>query len=272
MLVGIITTIFTNLTSKAKLGGMSVQNQSRLPWETVVGMGSYLVGDRYCNLDSRAIKTSTEVICGGCEKISSALFAIYNFVKENISFGIQPDPNSTASNILGLGYGDAVGKTLLFSAMTRTAKIPTRFHGYMAVSSFLHGLEPISLNNKLPKKILVIVPEVFMGDKWMLLGGITLDTLYVERLESIMQTLHYKSYGYGLASDEDYPTFRKIQKQWDGFSNTSCQSKAFVDDLGIHTSASTLIDTYCLKGTSGFIWSKFAAPAMTKTVARIRGR
>lgn len=251
---------------------MSVQNQSRLPWETVVGMGSYLVGDRYCNLDSRAIRTSTEVICGGCENISSALFAIYNFVKENVSFGIQSDPSSTASNILGLGYGDAVGKTLLFSAMTRTAKIPTRFHGYMALSSFLHGLEPVSINNKLPKKILVIVPEVFVIEKWMSLGGITLDNLYVERLESIMQTLHYNCYGYGLASDDDYPTFRKTQKHWDGVSDTVCQSKAFVEDLGIHTSASTLIDAYSLKGTAGFVWSKFTAPSITKAVARIRGR
>lgn len=251
---------------------MSVQKQARLPWDTVVGMGSYLVGDHYCNLDSRAIKTSTEVICGGCDSISSALMAIYNFVKENISFGTQSDPNCTASHILGFGYGDAVGKTLLFSAMTRTAKIPTRFHGYMAMSSFLHGLEPVSMNNRLPKKILVMVPEVFMGEKWISLGGITLDSLYVERLESIMQTLHYNCYGYGLASNEDYPTFRKIQKHWDGISDTSCQSKAFADDLGIHTSAATLIDAYSLKGTSGFIWSKFTAPAITRAVARIRGR
>lgn len=251
---------------------MSSRNQIKLPWETIVGMGSYLVGDRYCNLDSQAIKTSTQVVCSGCGDIASALKAIYAFVKDNIAFGAQTEATQTASQILGQGYGDSVGKTLLFAAMSRTAKIPTRFHGYMALTSFLHGLEPLTLVSRLPKKILVMSPEVFIGDKWISLEGITLDCLYVEKLESIMQTHRFNSYGYGLASNLEYHIFTKTQKVWDGSSDTTCQSKAHAEDLGLHTTASSLIERHGLRGSAAFVWSKFTAPAMTKAISRIRGR
>lgn len=270
--VQIINAIFTNWQSKAKLVCMSSRNQIKLPWETIVGMGSYLVGDRYCNLDSQAIRTTTEVVCSGFDDIASALRAIYFFVKDNIAFGMQAETTQTASQILGQGYGDSVGKTLLFAAMSRTAKIPTRFHGYMAVSSFLHGLEPLSIISRLPKKLLVMSPEVFIGDKWISLEGITLDSLYVEKLESIMQTLKFNCYGFGLASNFEYHMFLKSQRTWDGSSDTTCQSKAHVSDLGLHTTASSLIEKHSLPGTAAFIWSKFTAPAMTKAISRIRGR
>jgi hypothetical protein len=272
LLYAIINAIFTNWKSKAKLGCMLGRNQMKLPWDTIVGMGSYLVGDQFCNLDSQAIKITTEVVCSGCSDIASALKAIYMFVKDNIAFGTQFDSTLTASQILGQGYGDGVGKTILFAAMSRTAKIPTRFHGYMALSSFLHGLEPLSVITKLPKKILAITPEVFIGDRWISLGGVTLDCLYVERLESIMHTLQYYCYGYGLASDLDYPIFLKSQRIWDGVSDTACQTKAFAEDLGLHTKASSLIEQHSLKGANAFMWSKFTAPAITKSIQRIRGR
>jgi hypothetical protein len=250
---------------------MSVTKKVNLPWETVVGMGSYLVGDKYCNLESGSVITTTEVVCNSCGDINFALKSIYLFVKENVSFGIPGDMCINASQVLALGYGDSVTKSILFGTMTRIAKIPTRFHGYLAHTSFLSGLEPLAIFRKMPKKMLAVVPEVFTGTRWVSLGGLTMDSMYVNRLSSIFSP-NQECYGYGLADCRSYSIFRLTQAQWTEDTDTDCQSKAFIDDLGIHTSIQTLIDGNSLSPTTSFIWQKFVAPTITKSVSRIRGR
>lgn len=248
---------------------MIVPNSLNLPWETIVGMGSYLVGDRYCNLDSDPVRTTTKVVCGTISDIKSALLSIYFFVKENISFGYPASMTLNAGQIMGLGYGDAVAKTVLFVTMCRIAKIPTRVHGYYADPNFLRGLEPIGFFGRPPKKILALVPEIFAGNRWVSLGGITLDTKYIERLNTIFQP-NQPCYGYGLADERTFNVFTRTQGQWDMVSDTTCQSKAFIEDLGIHNSAQVLIDKYSAT-SSTYGWSHVTAPCITRSVSRIRG-
>lgn len=249
---------------------MTATESIRLPWETIVGMGSYLVGDKYCNLDSKSVITTTQVVCDSSENIHDALARIYTFVKNHISFGVPSKGDLSASQILSLGYGDATGKAVLLCSMARIAKIPSRLHGYLASSKLYAGLEPVSTARIMPKKILVIEVEVFIGEMWTALGGIPLDSTYLHRLGTILSPAE-SPYGYGVADNRSLKSLQIDLSKWDGKSDTCCQRQAYLEDLGIHTSAQSLIDRNLLKAPKSLVWSATIAPQITRSIARIRG-
>lgn len=249
---------------------MTATESIRLPWETIVGMGSYLVGDKYCNLDSKSVITTTQVVCGSSGNISEALAKIYTFVKNHISFGVPSKGDLNASQILSLGFGDATGKAILLCSMTRIAKIPTRLHGYLANPKLYAGLEPVSAARMMPRKILVIEVEVFIGEMWTALGGVPLDVTYLHRLSTILPPSE-PPFGYGIADNRSLKNLQIELSRWDGKSDTCCQRQAYIEDLGIHTSAQSLIDKNLLKAPKSLVWSSTIAPQITRSIARIRG-
>ncbi|WP_405293989.1 transglutaminase domain-containing protein [Methanobrevibacter sp.] len=103
---------------------------------TVSDLSQYLKATTNCQVGNAQIKSKVNSIISGLSSTSAKAKAIYNFVRDQISYSFYYNTNHGAVGTLNAGSGNCVDQAHLLIAMYRTAGIPARYvHGVCKFSS-----------------------------------------------------------------------------------------------------------------------------------------
>jgi hypothetical protein len=156
-----------------------------------------------------------------------ALTAIYNFVKDDISFGYSSEDTLNASTVLRQGYGQCNTKGTLFMALLRGVGIPCRLQGFTISNNLKRGVMPRWILALAPTQIIHSWVEVYLDGKWLELEGYIIDKAYLSAIQSRFKTHHGRFVGYGIAT----PCLHKPKNIFHG-KNTYIQRESIIASLG----------------------------------------
>ncbi|PTR32375.1 transglutaminase superfamily protein [Rhodococcus sp. OK519] len=193
--------------------------------------------------------------------------AVYDFVRDGITFGYNTDDALPASRVLADGYGQCNTKTTLLMALLRAVDVPCRFHGATIDKRLQKGVIDGILYRLAPRSILHSWAEVRFDDRWVDLEGVILDAGYLTGLRNTMApTGPFLGYGAGTDDIGDPPV------AWTG-TDTAIQKTGVNRDLGTYDDPDTF---YARSGTNltgvrNFLFQRVIRNAMNRKVASIRG-
>jgi len=193
--------------------------------------------------------------------------AVYNFVRNEITFGYNRSDNLPASAVLKDGYGQCNTKSTLVMALFRALGIPCRFHGFTIYNDLQKGAIPVSLFWLAPRKILHSWVEVLWQGEWLDLEGFILDDRYLSAVQGKFADRNGAFSGYGIAT----PCLQKPGVEWSG-SNTYIQKDGIADDLGVYDAPDGFYRERGtnLSGIRRFIFRHLFRHVMNANVKRIR--
>ncbi|WP_446470133.1 transglutaminase-like domain-containing protein [Xenorhabdus stockiae] len=170
---------------------------------------------------------------------------IYNFVKDDITFGFNEDDLLTASKILQMGYGQCNTKSILFMALLRALGLPCRLHGFTIDKSLQYGIMLGEIYEMAPQEIYHTWVEVYINGQWLNFEGIILDKSYLTSLQKKYATHKGKFVGYGVAIDD----LANAPIEWHGDNSTYIQRAGILQDLGLFDSPDDFFSKYEQKMT-----------------------
>lgn len=176
------------------------------------------------------------------DKINS----VYDFVRDEITFGYNKYDELTAEEILQDGYGQCNTKSILLMALLRALDIPCRIHGFYIHKRMQKGALTGIMYILAPKLIVHAWTEVFYKNEWIALEGVIIDSLYLDKVKCKLSRISNNDLGYGI-SVKDHT---KINVCWEGKS-TYIQSASITNDLGIYNNPDILFKEY--KNTGNFV-------------------
>ena len=92
----------------------------------------------YLDYNSKILKDAAEQIISGKDSLEEKVEAIFNFVKNDISFGFLPGADLvTAPDIIKAGKGQCNNKSILFHSLSKAAGIKTRLH-FSSITKKIH--------------------------------------------------------------------------------------------------------------------------------------
>lgn len=168
--------------------------------------------------------------------------AIYNFVKDDISFGYNRDDSVPASEVLIDGYGQCNTKSTLLMALLRATNIPCRFHGFTINKALQRGAITGIWYHAAPKNIIHSWVEIWHNSNWQALEGVILDNAYLSRLQKRFANCKKTFCGYGVYTN----AFQEPPVEWTGKS-TYIQNLGINQDFGVFNSPD---EFYNLNGTN----------------------
>ena len=134
-------------TSGSGQGGTGLNEKN-----TVVDLTQYLKKTTHCEVDSAAIKKIVSSVTKGLTSTSAKAKAIFNYVRDTLSYSFYYDTKYGAVGTLNAKHGNCVDHSHLLVAMFRTADIPARYvHGsctFSSGSTYGHVWVQVLINGK----------------------------------------------------------------------------------------------------------------------------
>jgi hypothetical protein len=198
---------------------------------------------------------------------SGRIGAVYDFVRNEITFGYNVDDDISASHVLADGYGQCNTKATLLMALLRAVGVPCRFHAATIHKRLQRGVVTGLFYRLAPDQILHSWVEVSFDGQWKRLEGVILDERYLNGLRVHLDQSSGSLLGYGAGTND----IANPLVEWNG-CDTEIQMTGVDSDLGIHDDPDTF---YAATGTNlaglkGFLYRKIIRHIMNRTVARIR--
>jgi len=160
----------------------------------------------------------------------NAIGEIYNYVRDEISFGYNADDCIPASQVLKDGYGQCNTKGTLLIALLRSVGISTRFHGFTIYNDLQRGAIPDYLFFFAPKRIIHSWVEVYYNERWVNLEGYILDKPYIKQVQRRFASKNEAFSGYAISTK----CLSAPDIDWKG-EDTYIQSEGIADDLGAYS-------------------------------------
>ncbi len=158
-----------------------------------------------------------------------AIGEIYNYVRDEISFGYNADDRIPASQVFKDGYGQCNTKGTLLIALLRAVGVPTRFHGFTIYNELQRGAIPNHLFFFAPKRIIHSWVEIYYKDRWINLEGYIIDKPYLKQIQSRFAEDNESFSGFGIATK----CLASPDVDWTG-EDTYIQSDGIADDFGTY--------------------------------------
>jgi hypothetical protein len=195
------------------------------------------------------------------------ILTIYNFVRDEISFGYNANDNINAVDVLKDGYGQCNTKGTLFMALLRAVGIPCRIHGFYVDKIMQKGAMKGFYHRLSPKDILHSWVEIFYKGEWLNLEGFILDVKYLKNLQEKFKDCSGSFCGYGVAIWD----FKNPPIYWNE-NDTYIQKDGITKDLGIFDSPDELFAKY--RQNTGkfktFMFKYIVRQLMNRNIKRIR--
>lgn len=160
----------------------------------------------------------------------NAIGEIYNYVRDEISFGYNADDCISASQVLKDGYGQCNTKGTLLISLLRSVGISTRFHGFTIYNDLQRGAIPDYLFFFAPKRIIHSWVEVYYNERWVNLEGYILDKPYIKQVQRRFASKNEAFSGYAISTK----CLSAPDVDWKG-EDTYIQSEGIADDLGAYS-------------------------------------
>ena len=183
--------------------------------------------------------------------------AVYDFVRNEISFGYNEGDELPASRVLADGIGQCNTKSTLLMALLRAVGIPCRFHGFTIDKPLQKGAITGLAYWLAPQRIIHSWVEVGLEGRWVALEGFILDAPYLASLQRRFPRAR-RFCGFGAAtSDLSAPGV-----EWRG-QDTYIQKEGIADDFYARHGSN-------LSGLKRWLYERVIRHRMNRNVARIR--
>lgn len=193
--------------------------------------------------------------------------AVYDFVRDEITFGYNADDALAASRVLADGYGQCNTKTTLLMALLRAVGVPCRFHGATIDKRLQKGVVDGIAYRLAPRNIVHSWAEVRFDDRWVDLEGVILDADYLTGLRNMVAP-EGPFLGYGAGTED----IGDPLVAWTG-TDTAIQKTGVNGDFGTYDDPDTFYAHHGtnLTGLRNFLFQRVIRHAMNRKVAAIRG-
>ena len=125
-----------NTASGSSSGSITATGTGLNEINTATDLSKYLVATTNCQVDNSRIKAIVDSVTAGLTSVKDKAVAIYNYVRDYVSYEFYYDTKYSATGTLSAKSGNCVDQAHLVVAMLRTADIPARYvHGTCTFSS-----------------------------------------------------------------------------------------------------------------------------------------
>ena len=125
-----------NTASGSSSGSITATGTGLNEINTATDLSKYLVATTNCQVDNSRIKAIVDSVTAGLTSVKDKAVAIYNYVRDYVSYEFYYDTKYSATGTLSVKKGNCVDQAHLVVAMLRTADIPARYvHGTCTFSS-----------------------------------------------------------------------------------------------------------------------------------------
>lgn len=169
------------------------------PWQAPTGMEAYLQTTPLCNFEHPALQAKAVELIEGMQTPRQAAMRIFDFVRDQIKFGLVYPIGETALMTLDRGVGQCSAKANLQVALFRTVGIPARYHVVGVDQASLRGLVPGMVYRLFSSPLWHPWAECYLDGQW-----IGCDTL-------IDRPLYLSALRKGMIDGAEIPTI-----DWDG--------------------------------------------------------
>ena len=127
----------------------------------------YLQPTRLCNFHHPTIKAKADAIVADAQTPQQAAMRIFDFMRDQIKFGLVYPVDETALMTLERGVGQCSAKTNLHVALLRAAEIPARYHIVAVDRVCLRGLVPGGLYKLFTSSLWHTWAECYLDGRWI---------------------------------------------------------------------------------------------------------
>ena len=231
-------------------------------------MNEYLNETKILDFSAKSIQNLIETKQWVKKAEFNRISQIYEFVRDEISFGYNLDDNIPASEILKDGYGQCNTKGTLFMALLRAVGIPCRLHGFTVAKKLQKGAMTGFVYQNAPADIFHSWVEVYYENTWYELEGFIIDRQYLTALQAKNSSCDGPFCGYGVAVKSlQHPVI-----DWDG-NNTYIQSEGINRDFGVYDCPDELLNAHgqTLGPVKEFLYRHMGRHLMNRNVKKLRG-
>lgn len=198
---------------------------------------------------------------------SERIKAVYNFVRDEISFGYNRADNLPASQILIDGMGQCNTKSTMLMALLRAVGVPCRLHGFTIDKALQKGAISGIWYRLSPKSILHTWVEVYFNNQWFALEGVILDKPYLQALQFKFSDCVSSFCGYGAYTEN----FQNPTVDWNE-NDTFIQKNGINADYGIFDTPDQFYKLHMqrLSPLKKWIFENIARHSMNGNVDKIR--
>lgn len=202
-----------------------------------------------------------------CNSPSTLIDAVYTFVRDEILFGYAESFAISGSQVLKLGIGNCLTKTILLMTLLRAVGVPCYMKASMVDKVLHRGLLGPLTYRLTPEFLYHAWVHMYYNNKWLEIGGHIIDQPYLQKLQSKHPDYMGSFYGYGIA----VLNFRNPPIRWEE-GDTFIQSKARAGTLGTYNDPDSFFQAYpeAVKRTNTFRYQKILRPALNKGIAKVR--
>lgn len=195
------------------------------------------------------------------------ILQIYNFVRDDVTFGYNSDDETAASMILKDNYGQCNTKGILFMALLRAVNVPCRLHGFTINKELQQGALKGIWYKLAPKELFHSWVEVFYNNKWLNIEGFILDLDYLTALQNKYNNCSGSFCGFAVATNN----FKKPEVYWEE-GDTFIQKEAILADLGVYDDPDSFFKDHRqkLNFLKRFIYKNIIRHSMNRNVNKIR--
>jgi len=193
--------------------------------------------------------------------------AVYDFVRDEISFGYNASDELPASRVLADGRGQCNTKTSLLMALLRGAGVPCRFHGATIHKELQKGVVRGLFYRLAPENIIHSWAEIEYEGRWVGLEGVILDRPYLDGLRRSVAREGGAFLGYGAGTED----IGDPSIEWCG-TDTAIQATGVNRDFGVYDDPD---DFYAEQGVNvtgikGLLFRHLIRHRMNRRVEAIR--
>ena len=132
----------TSTSTSTSTGTVSITGSGLNEKNTLSDVSAYLKATTNCPITNSAIKSTVNSVISGLTTVKDKAVAIFNYVRDKISYSFYSDTRYGAASTLSYKTGNCVDQSHLLVAMYRTAGIAARYvHGtcYFTSSGSTYG-------------------------------------------------------------------------------------------------------------------------------------
>ena len=132
----------TTTGTSTSTGTVSITGSGLNEKNTLSDVSAYLKATTNCPITNSAIKSTVNSVISGLTTVKDKAVAIFNYVRDKISYSFYSDTRYGAASTLSYKTGNCVDQSHLLVAMYRTAGIAARYvHGtcYFTSSGSTYG-------------------------------------------------------------------------------------------------------------------------------------
>lgn len=194
--------------------------------------------------------------------------AVYEFCREEILFGYNSDADDmSASRVLAEGIGHCNTKATLLMALLRSVGIPCRLHAFTINKILQRGALTPFVYFMAPREIVHTWAEARLGNQWIALEGVILDSGYLEAVQHRFAHCAHPFLGYAVATAD----LQSPRVEWTGV-DTFIQHDGIARELGIYQSPDEFYakNRTNLRGFKGWLYRNYFYERLNENISNIR--